>query len=66
MVTCNYGCGGGVYFGYHSCQMTCLCGEFLVWWVVILTPIHLEDIINMNELKIMSRLCGKLYCTCKG
>ena len=33
----------------------------------IMTPIHFEDFASLDELKIMLRLCGKLYCvSCVG
>ena len=62
VVAYDYDCGGGVFFGGHSCLVDSFCGGFMVWWVDCLTPIHLEDFANLDELKTVSRLCGELYC----
>ena len=33
VVAFDYGCGGGVFFGGHSCLVDSLCGGCMIWWV---------------------------------
>jgi hypothetical protein len=66
VVVYDHGCGGVVFFGNHPCPMDSFYGGLLVRWMVISTPIQLEDFASLDEPKVKSWLCGKLYWACEG